>query len=123
MRQKRQRRKKRRPRSQNQRRTNKGRLRQLGGFLYCYDFAYTGRDTVNQAAKVAPGVIKGSAEDINKVAEQRINQIVSKGGAEVERVLPKIFRGAIEDVYQTPFRLLGNFGKQQLNKLKRKILR
>ena len=55
--------------------------------------------------------------------EQRINQIISKDGVEVERVLPKILRGAIEDVYQTPFWLLGNFGKQQLNKLKRKILR
>ena len=90
MRQKRQRRKKRRPRYQKQRRTNKGRLRQLGDFLNRYDFAYAGRDTVNQAAKVAPGVIKAAADDINKVAEQRINQIISKGGAEVERVLPKI---------------------------------
>ena len=105
MRQKRQRRKKRRPRYQKQRRTNKGQLRQLGGFLNRDDFTYAGRDTVNQAAKVAPGVIKASAEDINKVAEQRINQIVSKDGAKVERVLPKIFRGALEDVYQTPFRL------------------
>ena len=115
--------KKRRPHYQKQRRTNKGRFRQVGGFLNCYDFAYVDRDKVNQAAKVAPGVIKTAADDINKVAEQRINQMISKGGAEVERVLPKILRGAIEDVYQTPFRLLGNFGKQQLNKLKRKILR
>ena len=30
----------------------------------------------------------------------------------MERVLPKILRGAIEDVYQTPFRLLGKFGKE-----------
>ena len=45
------------------------------------------------------------------------------GGAGIERVLPKILRGAIEDVYKTPFRLLGNFGKQQFNKIKRKILR
>ena len=40
----------------------------------------------------------------------------------MERVLPKILRGAIEDVYQTPFRLLGYFGKEQFNKIKRKIL-
>ena len=60
---------------------------------------------------------------MNKVAEQSINQIISKGGAEIERVLPKILKGAIEDVYQTPFRLLGNVGKQQLNKLRQKILR
>ena len=97
-------------------------MRQLRGFLNRYNFAYPGRDTVNQAANVAPGVIKAAADDI-KVAEQRINHIISKGGAEVERVFLKILRGAIEDVYQTPFRLLGNFGKQQLNKLKRKILR
>ena len=106
-----------------QRRTNQKLKGQHGGFLNRYDFAYAGRDNVNQAAKVAPGVIKAAADDINKVVEQRINQIISKGGAEVERVLPKLLRGAIEDVYQTPFRLLGNFGKQQLNKLKRKILR
>ena len=79
-------------------------------------------DTVNQAAKVTPGIIKAAADNINKVAEQRINQIISKGGVEVERVLPKILQGAIEDVYQTPFRLLVNSGKQQLIKLKWKIL-
>ena len=45
------------------------------------------------------------------------------GGAGIERVLPKILPGAIEDVYKTPFRLLGNFGKQQFNKIKRKNLR
>ena len=33
------------------------------------------------------------------------------------------FKRSLEDVYQTLFRLLGNFGKQQLNTLKRKILR
>ena len=41
----------------------------------------------------------------------------------MERVLPKLLRGAIEDVYETPFRLLGNFGKKQFNKIKRNILR
>ena len=123
MRQKRQRTKKRSPYYRKPRRTKRGRKRQRGGFLNRYDFAYASRDTVNQEAKVAPGVIKAAADDINRVAEQRINQIISKGGAEVERVLPKILKGAIEDIYRTPFRLLGNFGKQQLNKLKRKILR
>ena len=59
---------------------------------------------------------------MNNVAQQRINQIISQGGKEVERALPKILWGAIEDTYQTPFRLLRNFGKQQLNKLKNKIL-
>ena len=94
-------------------------MRKVGGFLNRYDFAYAGRDTVNQAAKVAPGIIQAAADNINKIAEQ---QIFSKGSAEVQRVLFKILWGAIEDVCQTHFRLLGNFGKQQLSKLKRKIL-
>ena len=41
----------------------------------------------------------------------------------MERVLPKIIRGAIEDVYKTPFRLLGNLGKEQFQKIKKKILK
>ena len=67
-------------------------------------------------------MIKAATNDSNDIAKDRINQIIAQGGKEVQRVLPKILRGAIEDVYQTPFRLLGNFGKQQLNKIKRKIL-
>ena len=77
----------------------------------------------NQVEKISPGIIKNVTKEINDVAQQRINQIISQGGKEVETVLPKIIRGVIEDVYQKPFRLLGNFGKQQLNKLKNKILR
>ena len=96
--------------------------RQTRDFLNRYDFAYTGRDTVNQAAKVAPDIIKGVTNDINNITKQRIDQIISQGRKKIERILPKVLRGAIEDVYQTPFRLLINFGKQQLNKLKRKIL-
>ena len=97
--------------------------RQRGVFLNCYDFAYAGRDVVNQAAKVEPGLIKNVSNKINNMAQQRINQIISRGQKEVERVLPKLPRGATEDVYQTSFRLLGKFGKEELNKLKKKILR
>ena len=67
-------------------------------------------------------MIKNASNEINNTAKQRIDQIITQGGKEVERVLPKILKGAIEDVYQTPFRMLGNFGKRQLNKLKRKVL-
>ena len=48
--------------------------RQYGGFLNRYDFAYVGRDTVNQAAKVAPDIIKAATNDANKIAEQLLNQ-------------------------------------------------
>ena len=97
--------------------------REIGSFLNHYDFAYVRKDTVNQAAKVAPGIIKGATNKISKIVQQRIDQIISQGGKEIERVLRVILRRAIEDVYQTPFRLLGDFGKKQLNKLKSQILR
>lgn len=104
-------------------RTGKKRSHQRGGFFNRYDFAYAGRDVLNQAGKIEPGIIKQATGVIDKIAQNRINQVIKSGGAEVERVLPKIIRGAIEDVYKTPFRLLGNFGKQQFNKIKREILR
>ena len=68
-------------------------------------------------------MIKAAANDVNAVATDRINQITTQGVKEMERVLPKMLRGTIEDVYQTPFRLLGDFGKQQFNKIKKKILK
>ena len=87
------------------------RKNQRGGFLNRYDFAYAGRDTVNQVGKIAPGLIKNASAEINNIGQERINQIIRQGGKEAERVLPKIVRGAIEDVYQTLFRLLEKFGK------------
>ena len=99
------------------------RKRQTGGFLNYYDLTYAGRDIVSQAAKVVPGIIKGATKEIDNIAQCRINQIISQRDKEIERVLPKVVRGAIEDIYQTPFRLLGNFGKKQFNKLKNKILK
>ena len=104
-------------------RTSQKQKRQLGGFLNRYNFAYAGRDTVNKVVKVAPGVIKAATNDINEIAQGRINQIISQGDKEVKSVLPKILRGAVKDVYQTPFKLLGKFGDQQLNKIKRITLR
>ena len=51
---------------------------------------------------------------------RRTDQAIRSGGAEIERVASKIIRGAIEEVYKTPFRLLGNLGKKQFQKIKRK---
>ena len=47
---------------------------QKGGFLNCYDFAYAGRDTGNQAAKVAPGIIKGATKDINNIVNRELTR-------------------------------------------------
>ena len=84
------------------------RKRQTGGFHNRYDFAFAGRETVNQVAEFAPGVIEAATNDIDKIAKEWINQVFSQGGKEVDHVLPKILRGAIEDIYQTPFRLFRN---------------
>ena len=84
------------------RRIQQKRKRQTRGFLNQYDFAYASRDIVNQAAKAVPGVIKGATNYINNIAIQRIDQIISQERKEIEHVLPKILRGAIGDVYQTP---------------------
>ena len=88
-----------------------------------YDFAYAGRDVVNQVGKVAPSIINKATSDINKIAQERIEQAIKTGGAEVERIAPKIIRGAIEEVYKTPFRLLGNLGKNKFQKIKQKIFK
>ena len=88
-----------------------------------YDFAYTGREVVNQAGKIAPGIISKATSDINKIAQERIDQAIRTGGAEVEQIAPKIIRGAIEEVYKTPFRLLGNLGKKLSQKIKQKIFK
>ena len=36
------------------------------GFLNRYDFAYAGRDVVNQAAKVTPEIIKSATNDVTQ---------------------------------------------------------
>ena len=88
-----------------------------------YDFAYVGKDVVNQARKVAPKLINQATGEINKIAQQRIDQVIRSGGAEIERVAPKIIKGAIEEVYKTSFRLLSNLGKKQFQKIKRKLFK
>ena len=97
--------------------------RQTGGFLSRYDFAYAGRDTVNHVSKIAPNIIKNATNNINKIAKERIDQVIRTGGSEIECIAPKIIRGAIEEVYKTPFRLLGNLGEKQFQKIKRRLFK
>ena len=77
-----------------------------GAFLNRYHLAYAGRDVINQAGKVAPKIISQATGEINKISQQRIDQIIRSGGAEIKCVALKIIRGAIEEVYKTPFRML-----------------
>ena len=84
---------------------------------------YAGRYTVNQVGKIAPKIINQATGEINRIAQQRIDQVIRSGSAEIERVAPKIIKGALEEVYKTPFRLLRNFGKEQFQKIKRKLFK
>ena len=70
-------------------RTGRKKRRQTGVFLSRYDFVYTDRDTVNQVGKIAPEVMKQAAGQIEKIAQDRINQVIRSSGAGIERVLPK----------------------------------
>ena len=78
------------------------RKRQLDGFLNRYDFAYAGRDVVNQEGKVAPRIIKGATDNINKIVKQRINQFISQGRKEIDHILPNVLRGAIDTFTRCP---------------------
>ena len=86
-------------------------------------FWTAGRDVVNQAGKVASKILSQATGETNKIAKDRIDQVIRSGGAEIERVAPKIIKGAIKEVYKTPFRMLGNLGKSQFNKIKRKLFK
>ena len=96
--------------------------RQTGGFANRYDFAYAGRD-VNQVGKVTPKLLTQATGEINKIGQQRIDQVVRSGRVEIEQVTPKIIRGAIEEVYKTRFRQLSNLGNKQFRKIKRRLFK
>ena len=71
------------------RRTGKKRSRKRGGFLSRYGFAYAGRDVVNQAGKIAPGIIKQATGEIEKIAQSRINEVIKSGGLKLNVHFPK----------------------------------
>ena len=102
------------------RRTGKKTSRQRGGFLSRYDFAYAGRDVVNQEEKLLPALSNKLLEKQKKNAQSRINQVIQSGGAEIERILPKTLRGSIEDVYKIPLGYWVISGSNNSTKFKRK---
>ena len=116
--------------------------KQKGGFLSRYDFAYAGRDSVNQAAyhvkKIAPELInqtmnrvdepaselvRTAGRELDIIAARRINLIAHRSGETIQRIAPGIIRGAIEELYKTPFRLLGAFGCKKYNQMKQRVVR
>ena len=105
----------------------KARRRQHRGFLNRYDLVYAGWDTVNQAVKgpymLAPKLINQTSKEIDKIVEARIKHVINNGGQQIQKIAAQIIRGAIEEVYKTSFRLLGNLGKQRFSQLRQKLLR
>ena len=103
------------------------RKRQKGGFLNRYGFPYAERDTVNQASKnlneTAPGPIKDFSKELNKITEQRVQQLLDQDEQKLKTVGPKHIKGAIEDTYQTPFKLLGKFSKKKFAEVNQKVNR
>ena len=112
--------------------------KQRGGFLNRYDFAYAGRDTVNQAAKhiktiapdllnqamnrvdkLAPSLVRTASQELDAIAARRIDELVQKTG----NLAPGLIKGAIEELYKTPFRLFGRFGQKNINNLSQEYLK
>ena len=77
----------------------------------------------NTLTWIAPKIITKATPDINKIEKEKIDQIVRSGGAELERVAPKIIKDATAEAYKTPFRLLGNLGRNHFQNIKRKLFK
>ena len=105
-----------------QRQKKRKKRRQKGGFLNRYDFAYAGRDVVNQAFKnldkTAPALFQNLKGELNDVLQQRIHQVITEGSEQLKEVGPQLLKGAIEEACKTPFRLLGKFGRSKLAEAK-----
>ena len=77
--------------------------------------------TFDRARDLAPQLISKTSRELDAIAARRINQLTRTTANEVQRVAPGIIRGAIEEVYKTPFRLVGQFGRNKYRKLKNKL--
>ena len=53
-------------------RTGKRKRRQTGGFLSRYDFAYAGRDVVNQVGKVSPALLIKLLQTLIKLLKREL---------------------------------------------------
>ena len=93
------------------------RKRQRGGFLNRYDFAYAGRDTVNQVSKqlnaLALKLLDQLTTGLDKVSANRVNQL--------KQMTPGLIKGAVEELYKTPFCLLEKAGKKKYDSIKKKL--
>ena len=47
---------------------------------------------------LAPKIIKQSTGQADQIVQRRIQQFINQGGQQVEKIAPKIIKGAIEEV-------------------------
>ena len=79
------------------------------------------KKSFDRVDKLAPKLIRQSSKELDAIASCRINQLTRNTAEEIKRIAPGLIRGAIEEAYKTPFRLLGNFGINKYNQLRKKI--
>ena len=69
----------------------KTKRQQHGAFLNRYDFAYVGRDTVNQAMKglnmLTLKLINQTSKEVDKITEARIRQVLNDGWQQIQKKL------------------------------------
>ena len=96
--------------------------RQRGSFVNRYDFAYTGKNTVNQVAKHLDTLAPKLVNQLMSKATTGLDNITAKRVEQIKQIAPGLIRGTIEELYKTPFRLLGNLGRKKYKALKKKYL-
>ena len=58
---------------------------------------------------------------LDNITAKRVEQISRETGRTLKQIAPDLIRGAIEELYKTPFRLLGKLGHKKYNALKKKV--
>ena len=78
---------------------------------------------MNRIKPMLSYLIKTTGQEVDRTAKRRMEQTISQGGRETEIIAPKIIQNIIEQLYKTPFILLGAFGCKRYKHLKLKINR
>ena len=58
---------------------------------------------------------------LDKVIAKRVEQLSRETGQTLKKIAPRLIRGAIEELYKTPFCLLGNLGRKKYKELKKNV--
>ena len=78
---------------------------------------------MSKAKTVAPELVDTASRELDMVAARRIDQIAQRSEETIQKIAPGIIKGAIEELYKAPFRLLGQFGHKKITNLDQKYLK